>query len=175
MRANWPERLGTPPADLLTGVPAYVDGRMLAITEAAGGAVVNRDRMWHYVEGVRNWDPVWPGHAIRILPGTELDVVRRRGATGCPPRSSPASTPSARSDHLRHTGFDHSWFVLNRSLAGKEFALSGSEQNLDLTQRRYRDVLRRPDHARSRRRCRPSSTTARTGSRPPRSVSSWRR
>ena len=58
-----------PPADLLTGVPAYVDGRMLAITEAAGGSVVNRDRMWHYVEGVRNWDPIWENHGIRILPG----------------------------------------------------------------------------------------------------------
>jgi predicted oxidoreductase len=47
-------------------------------------------------------------------------------------------------NYLRHSGFDHSWFVLNRSLAGKEFALSGSEQNLDLTERRYREVLRRP-------------------------------
>ena len=97
MRANWPERLGTPPADLLTGVPAYVDGRMLAITEAAGGAVVNRDRMWHYVEGVRNWDPVWPGHAIRILPGPSsmwFDGARQPAAGALPPRLR----------HARHAG-----------------------------------------------------------------------
>lgn len=143
VRANWPERLGTAPAELLTGVPAHVDGRMIGITEAAGGTVVNRDRMWHYVEGVRNWDPVWPGHAIRILPGPSaiwLDGAGNR----LPAPYLPGFDTLGTLDHLRHTGFDHSWFVLNRSLVGKEFALSGSEQNLDLTERRWRDVLRRP-------------------------------
>ncbi len=143
VRANWPARLGTPPADLLTGVPAYVDGRMLTITEQAGGTVVNRDRMWHYVEGVRNWDPVWPGHAIRILPGPSAMWFDGRGDR-LPAPFLPGFDTLGTLNHLRHTGFDHSWFVLNRSLAGKEFALSGSEQNLDLTHRRYRDVLRRP-------------------------------
>ena len=143
VRANWPQRLGAPPDDMLTGVPAHVDGRMLAITEAAGGAVVNRDRMWHYVEGVRNWDPVWPGHAIRILPGPSSMWFDGAG-NRLPAPHLPGFDTLGTLDHLRHTGFDHSWFVLNRSIAGKEFALSGSEQNLDLTQRRYRDVLRRP-------------------------------
>ncbi len=69
VRAAWPDRLGTPPDHLTSGVPAYVDGRMIGITEAAGGSVINRDRMWHYVEGIHNWAPIWPGHAIRILPG----------------------------------------------------------------------------------------------------------
>ena len=143
VRANWPERLGSPPDDLLTGVPAYVDGRMLAITEAAGGAVVNRDRMWHYVEGVRNWDPIWPGHAIRILPGPSAMWFDARG-NRLPAPNLPGFDTLGTLNHLRHTGFDHSWFILNRSLAGKEFALSGSEQNLDLTEKRYREVLRRP-------------------------------
>ena len=143
VRANWPERLGAPPDDLLTGVPAYVDGRMLAITEAAGGSVVNRDRMWHYVEGVRNWDPIWPGHAIRILPGPSSMWFDARG-NRLPAPFLPGFDTLGTLDHLRHSGFDHSWFILNRSLAGKEFALSGSEQNLDLTEKRYRDVLRRP-------------------------------
>ncbi|NUR82655.1 MAG: FAD-dependent oxidoreductase, partial [Nonomuraea sp.] len=47
IRANWPtERLGPAPKHLISGVPAYVDGRMLAITESAGARVVNPDRMW---------------------------------------------------------------------------------------------------------------------------------
>ena len=98
-------RLGTPPADLLTGVPAYVDGRMLAVTEAAGGAVVNRDRMWHYVEGVRNWDPVWPGHAIRILPGPSSMWFDARG-NRLPAPLLPGFDTLGTLDHLRHTGFD---------------------------------------------------------------------
>lgn len=143
VRANWPQRLGEAPTDMLTGVPAHVDGRMLAIAEAAGGAVVNRDRMWHYVEGVRNWDPVWPGHAIRILAGPSAMWFDGRGDR-LPAPYFPGFDTLGTLDHLQHTGVEHSWFILNRALAGKEFALSGSEQNLDLTQRRYRDVLKRP-------------------------------
>jgi predicted oxidoreductase len=143
VRANWPDRLGTAPEDMLTGVPAYVDGRMLGITEAAGGAVVNRDRMWHYVEGVQNWDPVWPGHGIRILAGPTSMWFDGRGDR-LPAPLYPGFDTLGTLEHLRRTGFDHSWFVSNAAVVGKEFALSGSEQNPDLTERSYRDVLRRP-------------------------------
>ncbi len=143
VRANWPARLGAAPAHMLTGVPAHVDGRMLAITEAAGGTVVNRDRMWHYVEGIKNWSPIWPHHAIRILPGPSslwFDALGSR----LPAPLFPGYDTLGTLDYLRHTGFDHSWFITNRSIVGKEFALSGSEQNPDLTGKSVRDVLRRP-------------------------------
>ena len=115
VRANWPERLGSPPADLLTGVPAYVDGRMLAIPEAAGGLVVNRDRMWHYVEGVRNWNPDLAGARHPHPARARLDVVRRAGQPAARPVPSRLQHLGTL-NHPRHTGFDHSWFILNRSL-----------------------------------------------------------
>ncbi len=65
---------------MITGVPAHVDGRMLGITEDAGGRIVNRDRMWHYTEGIRNWSPIWARprhpHPARAV----VDVVRRARA-----------------------------------------------------------------------------------------------
>jgi len=69
VRQNWPKRLGEAPANMISGVPEHVDGRMIGITEAAGARLINRDRMWHYVEGIQNWSPIWPRHGIRILPG----------------------------------------------------------------------------------------------------------
>ncbi len=124
-------------------MPAHVDGRMLGITEAAGGVVVNRDRMWHYVEGVRNWDPVWPGHGIRILPGPTSMWFDAHGDR-LPAPYLPGFDTLGTLEYLRRTGADHSWFVANTSVVGKEYRLSGSEQNPDITQRRYRDVLRSP-------------------------------
>ncbi|WP_159662402.1 FAD-binding dehydrogenase [Streptomyces mexicanus] len=145
VRRYWPERLGTPPARMVTGVPAYVDGRMLDIGASAGVRLVNRDRMWHYTEGVRNWNPIWPGHGIRILPGPSslwLDALGRRLPDPCLPGYDTLSTLR----HLRTTediaGHDHSWFVLTRKIVEKEFALSGSEQNPDITARDRRAVLR---------------------------------
>ncbi|HEV7148623.1 MAG TPA: FAD-binding dehydrogenase [Pedococcus sp.] len=142
VRQNWPARLGTPPSHLITGVPAYVDGRMLAVTEAAGGRIVNRDRMWHYVEGIQNWSPLWPGHAIRILPGPSSMWFDGNGDR-LPPPLFPGFDTLGTLAHLRRTGHDHSWFVLTHTIIGKEFALSGSEQNPDLTGKSVRQVLSR--------------------------------
>ncbi|MET7677712.1 FAD-binding dehydrogenase [Streptomyces seoulensis] len=145
VRRYWPERLGTPPADMVTGVPAYVDGRMLDISAEAGVRLVNRDRMWHYTEGLANWDPVWPGHGIRVLPGPSsiwLDALGRRLPDPCLPGYDTLGTLR----HLRTTediaGHDHSWFVLTRKIIEKEFALSGSEQNPDITAKDRKAVLR---------------------------------
>ncbi|MEO6084058.1 MAG: FAD-binding dehydrogenase, partial [Umezawaea sp.] len=142
VRENWPERLGSPPTEMLTGVPAYVDGRMLAISEAAGATFVNRDRMWHYVEGIQNWDPIWPGHGIRILPGPSSMWFDGAGQR-LPAPYFPGFDTLGTLAHLRGTGHDHSWFVLTQKIIEKEFALSGSEQNPDLTGKSIRAVLAR--------------------------------
>src|SRR5437868_3479848 len=142
VRKNWPARLGAPPQRMLTGVPAHVDGRMLAITERAGGAFINRDRMWHYVEGIQNWKPIWPDHGIRILPGPSsiwFDALGNR----LPAPLFPGFDTLGTLEHLMKTGCDHSWFVLNQRIIKREFALSGSEQNPDLTNKDIRLLLQR--------------------------------
>ncbi|MDR6587488.1 FAD-binding dehydrogenase [Agrobacterium tumefaciens] len=143
VRRNWPvERLGAPPASMVCGVPAHVDGRMIAITETAGGAVINRDRMWHYTEGVKNHDPIWPGHGIRILPGPSsfwCDADGNRLAAPAMPGFDTLGTLKM----LGERGSGHSWFILTKAIIKKEFALSGSEQNPDLTGKDIRLLLKR--------------------------------
>jgi uncharacterized protein len=141
VRAAWPERLGAPPAHMLSGVPGHVDGRMIGITEkTAGASVINRDRMWHYVEGIANWNPVWPMHGIRILPGPSslwLDATGKR----LPAPLYPGFDTLGTLEHLRATGHDYSWFILTKKIIAREFALSGSEQNPDLTGRDRRAMI----------------------------------
>lgn len=133
VRANWPrDRLGAPPKRMLTGVPAHVDGRMLAITEKAGGRIVNRDRLWAYTEGIKNWDPVWPNHGIRVLPGPSSTWFDARGQR-FPAPNLPGFDTIGTLGTITRSGDDYSWFVLNTKMIAKEFALSGSEQNPDLT------------------------------------------
>ncbi|MGV9193200.1 FAD-binding dehydrogenase [Microbacterium sp. MC2] len=132
VRAQWPARLGTPPASMLSGVPAYVDGSMQEVARAAGAHLINGDRMWHYVEGIQNWNPVWPHHGIRILPGPSSVWLDATGAR-LPVPLFPGFDTMGTLAHLRGTGHDHSWFVLSSRIVEKEFTLSGSEQNPDLT------------------------------------------
>ncbi len=142
VRQNWPARLGTAPKRMITGVPDHVDGRMLAITENAGGSIINRDRMWHYVEGIKNWAPIWTDHAIRILPGPSSLWLDARG-NRLPVPFYPGFDTLGTLAHIMKTGFDYSWFILTEKIIRKEFALSGSEQNPDLTNKSWRQVLQR--------------------------------
>lgn len=141
VREYWPGRMGPPPKNMLSGVPAHVDGRMLRITEKAGANLINGDRMWHYVEGIENYDPIWARHGIRILPGPSsvwLDATGKR----LPVPLFPGFDTLGTLEHIAATGYDHSWFVLTQKIIEKEFALSGSEQNPDLTGKSVRELLR---------------------------------
>ena len=142
VRRNWPKRLGTPPEHMLSGVPDHVDGRMLGICEESGANLVNRDRMWHYVEGITNYAPIWTNHGIRILPGPSslwLDATGRRLPVPCLPGFDTLGTL----EHIMGTGHEHTWFICTQDIIEKEFALSGSEQNPDLTGRDTRLLLDR--------------------------------
>ncbi|MFK0048296.1 FAD-binding dehydrogenase [Streptomyces sp. NPDC090741] len=146
VREQWPDRLGTPPQRMLSGVPAHVDGLMLGIAEEAGASHINKDRMWHYTEGIENWNPIWARHGIRILPGPSslwLDATGKR----LPVPLFPGFDTLGTLDHIMKTGHDHTWFVLNQRIIGKEFGLSGSEQNPDLTGKSVRDVIDRARQA----------------------------
>jgi uncharacterized protein len=141
VRRHWPARLGQPPRRLISGVPAHVDGRMLAITQRAGGRVIGEDRMWHYTEGIANWSPIWPHHGIRILPAPSslwLDATGLRLPVPLFPGFDTLGTLA----HIGRSGHDHTWFVLTRKIIEREFALSGSEQNPDITGKSILGVLR---------------------------------
>ena len=143
VRKSWPvERLGPPPKHMVAGVPVHVDGRMLSITQAVGGEIINGDRMWHYTEGLKNWDPIWPNHGIRILPGPSsfwCDVDGNRFPAPAMPGYDTLGTLKA----IRARGHEYSWFILTKAIIKKEFALSGSEQNPDLTDKNLPLLLKR--------------------------------
>lgn len=142
VRKLWPtKRLGKAPKKMVSGVPDYVDGLMQGVAVEAGAALINGDRMWHYCEGVANWDPIWPNHGIRILPGPSsmwFDALGDRLQAPCLPGFDTLATLK----RILSTGHAHSWFILTQKIIEKEFALSGSEQNPDFTSGRWREVLK---------------------------------
>ncbi|WP_276718476.1 FAD-binding dehydrogenase [Pseudooceanicola nitratireducens] len=142
VRRHWPvERLGAAPERMVSGVPDYVDGQLQGLAEAAGAGVINGDRMWHYCEGIQNWDPIWPNHGIRILPGPSslwFDAKGQRMQAPCLPGFDTLATLR----RILSTGEDHSWFILTQAIIKKEFALSGSEQNPDFTSGKWGEVIK---------------------------------
>lgn len=142
VKENWPARLGKPPEQMLAGVPSYVDGKLLQIAEGQGAKIVNKDRMWHYTEGIRNYAPVWAQHGIRILPGPSSMWLDGAGKK-LPHPNYPGFDTLTAFEAIQQTGFDYSWFILTEQVIAKEFALSGSEQNPDLTNKSVRLLMQR--------------------------------
>ncbi|MFS4473126.1 FAD-binding dehydrogenase [Chryseobacterium sp. T20] len=142
VRKNWPERLGKAPENMVCGVPAYVDGKMIGIAENAGAHIINPDRMWHYTEGLQNWNPIWPKHGIRILPGPSSLWFDAKGER-LPAPFLPGFDTLGTLQYIQETGFSYSWFILTQKIIKKEFALSGSEQNPDITNKDYALFLKR--------------------------------
>ncbi len=142
VRAHWPvDRLGPAPKRMVAGVPNYVDGQMQRVAEQSGAGVINGDRMWHYTEGLANWDEIWPNHGIRILPGPSsmwFDALGNRMEAPFMPGFDTLGTLK----RILSTGHEHSWFILTQKIIEKEFALSGSEQNPDLTSGSWLQVLK---------------------------------
>ncbi|KAI6090285.1 FAD binding domain-containing protein [Hypoxylon rubiginosum] len=143
VKKAWPlDRLGPKvPENFVIGVPAHVDGRMVGIAEEAGAHFVNRDRMWHYTEGLQNWNPIWPDHGIRVLPAPSslwIDATGKR----LPPFLYPGCDTLATLKYICSTGYDYTWFILDQAIIAREFALSGSEQNPDLTEKSIWQVLK---------------------------------
>ncbi|EYB67200.1 putative FAD-binding dehydrogenase [Deinococcus phoenicis] len=147
VRRFWPtERLGPAPAFMLSGVPKHVDGLLQQEVRDAGASLINPDRMWHYTEGLRNWNPIWPNHGIRILPGPSSLWLDPTGKRLPFPHIPGASTLDTLRQITTHE-YPYTWFLLNRAIIKKEFALSGSEQNPDLTSKNIRLTLGRAGKA----------------------------
>lgn len=142
VRRNWPVRLGTPPQHMISGVPDHVDGHMLEVVASAGGHLINADRMWHYPEGIQNFAPIWTKHAIRILSGPSPLWLDARGQR-LPVPLYPGFDTLGALQYIMSTGYEYSWFLLNQRIIEREFALSGSEQNPDLTNRSIMKTLGR--------------------------------
>ena len=142
VRESWPEWLGSPPKRMLSGVPAHVDGSMIGVVQDVGARIINPDRMWHYTEGVEYAKPIWSRHGIRILPGPSsmwFDALGNRLSVPLFPGFDTLGTLQ----HILQTGYEHTWFVLTQKIVEKEFALSGSDQNPDLTEKSVRKVMGR--------------------------------
>lgn len=141
IKKNWPKRLGKAPTRMIQGVPDSTDGKMLKISEDAGARLVNKDRMWHYTEGIKNHSPIWSNHGIRIIPGPSsmwFDATGRRFEAPDYPGFDTLHTLES----ICKTGYDYSWFILTEQILKKEFVLSGSEQNPDLTNKDIKLILK---------------------------------
>ena len=141
VRANWASCYGPAPGNLLAGSHPDADGALHDVVSGHGGRVTHLEWMWNYAAGVRQPDPVFEGQGLSLIPPRSalwLDAYGQR--VGPMPLVTGFDTHDlcCRVGNLPH---QYSWQVLNRRMAIRELAASGTDTNPDFRDGRLLRVV----------------------------------
>ena len=142
VRRQWDPELGAAPKVILNGSHPLADGAMHDVCAAAGAAVTHQDRVWFYASGVHHPTPRHEGHGLQVIPSKTALWINARGSRIGPP---PLVSGFDNRDIVKRTCAqdEHwTWQILNRQIAVREFAISGSEFNHSIREKRPIRFLR---------------------------------
>lgn len=128
VRANWHKPWGEPPKKLLNGAHRYGDGLMHDRVAEAGGNLTHLDLQWHYAAGIHRPGNRRPDDGISLVPPRSALWLNALGRRIMNPTPMPAygDTRKLVENVLREPG-QYSWQVMNRKIAVRELAVSGSD------------------------------------------------
>lgn len=138
VRENWYKPWGNPPGKILNGSHRFADGKMLEVVERLGGNITHLDKQWHYAAGIHHPHPDKKDHGLSLVPPRSALWVNALGKRiGPPPLMSYTDTRYLVEQICKQPG-QYSWQILNRKIALKELAVSGSDY---MTAFRYKKKL----------------------------------
>ncbi len=129
VKQNWYKPWGDPPEEILNGSHPYAIGDMHDATDAICGNVTHLDRMWNYAAGIHHPQPVMPKHGLSLVPPKSAIWVNYRGERFGPMPLMTAYDTRYLVERICQEPVKYSWQILNAKIMNKEFAISGSESN----------------------------------------------
>ncbi|PCJ50039.1 MAG: FAD-binding dehydrogenase [Gammaproteobacteria bacterium] len=142
VRQEWPEDWGEPQAGLLNGTHPSNDGKMHDCVEDIGGQTSNMHNMWNYAAGIPNPNADFENHGLSLIPPRSAIWIDNKGhRIGPEPLVSSFDTMHM-CRQINRLQIPHSWQIMNRRIALKELAISGSEHNTAIRDRQFITMLK---------------------------------
>ena len=129
VRANWHRDWSSPPEVILNGSHHFSDGLVHDAAAERGAAVTHLDRMWNYAAGVTHPRPKRPNHGLSVVPPRSALWLNFRGERIGPEPMITGFDTRRLVTQVCAQEKQFSWQVLNWKIAVKELAVSGSEFN----------------------------------------------
>lgn len=129
VRANWFPTWGEAPKVILNGAHQYALGDLHDATERQNGSVVNLEKQWNYAAGIRHYKPQKKDHGLSLVPCKSALWLNYEGRRFGPMPLITSFDTRYLVERICQEPVKYSWQVLNRKIAYKEFAISGSEHN----------------------------------------------
>lgn len=139
-KKHWPSTYASLPDTLLNGSHKFADGSIHQNLEQQGIPSVNLDKQWHYAAGIPAPNPEKDKFrdGLSLVPPRSAIWVDANGKRFDPPLV-PYTDTSYFVEHILKTKQQYSWSIMNRKIALKELAVSGSDY---MTAFKNRDKLR---------------------------------
>ncbi len=130
VKKNWDTKsFGTPPETILNGAHPFAIGDLHDACEAINGHVVNLEKQWNYAAGIRHHTPRKKDHGLSLVPCKSALWLNYEGKRMGPVPLITAYDTRYLVERICQEPVKYSWQLLNRKIAYKEFAISGSESN----------------------------------------------
>ncbi|PIE01466.1 MAG: FAD-binding dehydrogenase [Acidobacteria bacterium] len=124
---NWYSR--KVPKIILNGTHPSADGKLHHAACAVGGRTVNMNKMWLYAAGVHHPRPEFDLHGLSLVPPRSALWVDACGKRIGPQPLMTSFDTRYLVQQTTSLPDSHTWLILNRKIAVKELAVSGSQFN----------------------------------------------
>lgn len=129
IQSNWEPDWGKAPTDILNGAHRYGLGDLHDASEKINANVVNLEKQWNYAAGVRHPQARYENHGLSLVPSKSALWLNYRGERMGPVPLVTGYDTRYLVERICQEEKKYSWQVLNKTIAYKEFAISGSEHN----------------------------------------------
>jgi predicted oxidoreductase len=129
VKANWYPKWGSPPEVILNGAHKYALGDLHDAVQEVNGNVVNLEKQWNYAAGIHHHTPRKDNHGLSLVPPKSALWLNYQGKRMGPVPLITAYDTRYLVERICQEPVKYSWQLLNRKIAYKEFAISGSESN----------------------------------------------
>ncbi|MBE7410581.1 MAG: FAD-binding dehydrogenase [Leptospiraceae bacterium] len=129
VRKNWDKSLGTPPEVLLNGSHKYALGDMHDMSGKLGARLTHLEKMWNYAAGVHHPIGDKELHGLSLVPPKSALWLNFEGKRIGPIPLVTGFDTKFLVEEICKQKKKYSWQILNWKIAVKELAVSGSEYN----------------------------------------------
>lgn len=137
VKKNWYKPWGEPPHVILNGAHEYAIGDLHDATEKINGNVVNLEKQWNYAAGIRHYNPRKENHGLSLVPCKSALWLNYQGRRIGPRPLITAYDTRYLVERICQEPKKYSWQLLNWKIGLKEFAISGSEHNEAMRDKKF--------------------------------------
>lgn len=127
LRENWHKPWGSPPDIILNGGYPYSDGKLHDKAKEIGAQLTHLDNQWNYISGIHHPLKRRPNDGISLVPPRSALWMNALGhRIGPTPLVGNTDGRYMVETIIKQPG-QYSWQVMNRKVAAREMAVSGSD------------------------------------------------